>query len=341
MRGHGSAAAPPTPARRTYAPMEPGQERQATQPAPPFPRPATVRPRPPRPPRVEPLPSPVTGRVSPSAAVIARPLLVILPVVTFLVPALLLALTQPPTYTAEARLLVGGFDVRAQAVPGFVEAARTLASTYSRLVETPTIAEPVAEALDLPRSEVDGHISASSVPESSIIRVEGSAADSDRAVELAAAASEALLNYSGSTRQSASAAEELLAQFEEASQVFTTADAERARIAAAVEASASPSAALRQQLALAESRAAAARLRADTLAQRYAELEQGGPASGGIDLVAPAVATGNDRSATIQLAIAAAVGLGLVVGVALATMVVNREVSQGRRREMAVDPTAA
>src|SRR5206468_5370899 len=94
-----------------------------------------TRPAPPRRSRrTDPVPSPVTRRVAPSAAAIARPLLVLLPVLTFLVPSLLVAFAKEPVHTAEARLLVGGFDAQSQAIPGFVSATESLASTFARLV---------------------------------------------------------------------------------------------------------------------------------------------------------------------------------------------------------------
>jgi hypothetical protein len=267
------------------------------------------------------------GRVPPSAAVIARPMLLLLPIVTFLVPALVITMAQKPTYTAESRLLVGGFNVDAQAVPGFVEAARTLAATYARLVDTPVIDVPVAEALDISPDDVS--ISATSVPESSIIRIQGTSSSEERAIQLADAAADALLEYADTTASSAAGAEQLLQDYQAAAQRYNEAEAERARLAAA--AGDSPGPELRQQIAAAEARAAAEQLRAESLAQQYADRERGGN-QGLLDVVAPAASNGSDRRSKVQLAVAAAVGMGLVVGVALATLVVNRQSTATRAR---------
>src|SRR5439155_19556191 len=145
------------------------------------------------------IPSPVTGRVAPSAAAIARPLLVLLPVLTFLFPSLVVAFTKEPVHTAEARLLVGGFDAQAQAIPGFVSAAQSLASTYARLVGTPAIADGVLADLKLPKGSANGHISATSVPQSSIIRVEGTGKNRAEALRYAQAAADGLLSYARRT----------------------------------------------------------------------------------------------------------------------------------------------
>jgi len=47
-----------------------------------------------------------------------------------------------------------------------------------------------------------------------------------------------------------------------------------------------------------------------------------------VRIVAPAIYVGDDRKSTVELAIAASVGLGLVAGVALATLVVNQQVAR-------------
>lgn len=304
--------------------MEPGKDRPAPLLTETGPR--AVPDREPHQPRKQPSRPSAAGRIPPSAAVIARPMLLLLPVVTFLVPALVITLAQKPTYTAESRLLVGGFNVEAQAVPGFVEAARTLAATYARLVDTPVIDVPVAEALDISPGEVA--ISATSVPESSIIRIEGKSSSEERAIQLADAAADALLEYADDTASSAAGAEQLLRDFQAASQRYNEAEAERARLVEA--AGESPGPEVRQQIAAAEARAAAEQLRAESLAEQYADRERG--SGGNLDVVAPAASNGSDRRSKVQLAVAAAVGMGLVVGVALATLVVNRQSTATRTR---------
>jgi capsular polysaccharide biosynthesis protein len=271
------------------------------------------------------MPSPVTGRISPSAAVISRPLLVLLPMLTFLVPSLFLAFITQPVHTSEARLLVGGFDVQAQAVPGFVEASRTLASTYARLVSTPAIVKPVADALGAPASEVSGHISATSVPDSSIIRVEGTADNERDATRFADAAATALKEYASG---GAVDADSVLAEYQQAATADAAAQASLVQIKAAVAASPAPSEALRTQQAEAQAAADAAKLQADTVAERYRALQQRSGTSSSIELVAPAAYVGSDRRSTLQLAAVTAIGLGLVVGVALATLVVNQPIRQ-------------
>jgi hypothetical protein len=269
---------------------------------------------------------PAARRLTPSQAVVARPFLVVVPVLVLLVPALLVALARPPVHSAESRLLVGGLNVEAQAVPGFVEASRTLAETYSRLVPTRAIEERAAEILNLDVEDVEGHIDATSVPESSIIKITGTGDDSEDAVRFAAAAAEALEDYAD---QSATTEEieTLLEEFRQASltlnQVLATRDALDRQYNARVDAGSATQADV-DALTAAQADVDSARLEADTLASAYTELRELSTGSGNIDLIAPASYDGDDRSRNLQLAIAAPVLLGLIAGVALATLVANR-----------------
>lgn len=276
------------------------------------PRPA----RPPAPPR----------RVTPSQAVAAHPFLVVLPVLLLMVPALAFAFARQPVHTAEARLLVGGFNVEAQAVPGFVEASRTLAETYSRLVTTPAIAERAATLLEVDVEDVVDHIDATSVPESSIIRVTGTGTTQAASVRFAAAAAEALEAYADESGAGTDL-EALLDEFRAASLVLNQTTARRdalqrsydARVAAGTVTEADLGA-----LSEAEADVDRAQLEADTLAAAFADQRGRSGASGNIDLVAPASHVGTDQRSNVQLAIVGPLLLGLIVGVALATLVANR-----------------
>lgn len=265
-------------------------------------------------------------RLTPSQAVVARPFLVVLPALVLLVPALLVAFARPPVHTAEARLLVGGLNVEAQAVPGFVEASRTLAATYSRLVPTRAIEERVAEILGVDLDDVEGHVDATSVPESSIIKVTGTGDDADDAVRYAAAAAEALEAYAESAATSATR-ETLLDEYRQASLELNRTTAQRdalerqynARVAAGTATDADVEA-----LTAAQADVDRAALEAQTLAAAYSEQRQLSTGSGTLDLIAPSSYIGDDRTKNLQLAIAAPVLLGLIAGVALATIVANR-----------------
>jgi hypothetical protein len=265
-------------------------------------------------------------RLTPSQAVVARPFLVVLPVLVLLVPALVVALARPPVHTAEARLLVGGLNVEAQAVPGFVEASRTLAETYSRLVSTRAVEERVAAILQVDVEDVVGHVDATSVPESSIIKVSGEGDDAESAVRFAAAAAQALDDYADEAATTAEL-DALLDEFRQASltlnQAIARRDALDRQYNARLDAGSATDADL-EALTAAQADLDRARLEADTLATAYSEQRELSTGSGNLDLIAPASHGGDDRGRNLQLAIAAPVLLGLIAGVALATLVANR-----------------
>jgi hypothetical protein len=269
-------------------------------------------------------------RLTPSQAVVSRPLLVALPILVLLIPSVALALARQPVYTAESRLLVGGFNVEAQAVPGFVEASRTLSQTYSRLVPTRAIAERVAEILKLDVDQVDGHIDATAVPESSIIEVTGTGDDQGEAIRFSAAAAQALEDYADQAGGT-SGADNLLDEYRQASVALNQATARQnalkrqydARVAAGTATDAD-----QEALSAAQADVSRANLEATTLAGVYTSSRESQGGSGNIDLVAPASGAGNDRQSKLQIAIAGPLLLGAVAGVALATLVANRRQQQ-------------
>jgi capsular polysaccharide biosynthesis protein len=273
---------------------------------------------------------PNAARVSPSAAAIARPALVLLPILTFLVPGVALALLRTPTYTADARVLVGGFDVETRAVPGYVEASQNLAATYSRLVGTPVIARTAAKTLGTSTANARAHISATVIPESPIIQVEGQATSERQAVIYADAAAKALLSYAEAPTVTDRAKPRQ--DYLDASKALALAQAEQRRLEAAASATAAPSAALTAQIAAAEAQVATAQLQADAAAETYKQSLTSSSSFGNLQLIADAAGAGSDRQSVLQMVIAAAVGLGLVAGITLATLVVNRAPDAERRQ---------
>ncbi len=93
------------------------------------------------------------------------------------------ALARPTTYTASARLAVGGSSLAAQAVPGFADASKQLASNYARFVET----EPVVAALSPSDRGAVHTVSASPVPDSNVVLLEATASTEGAATRAAQA----------------------------------------------------------------------------------------------------------------------------------------------------------
>ncbi len=251
-------------------------------------------------------------RIPPSTAVVMRPALVLLPVLGFLLPSLLLAVVRTPTYTAESRMLVAGFDVSAAAVPGIADASRNLAGTYARIVDTDVVIAAVVKATGLPRRDVAGHISGSAITDSAILRVRATASSSHRASTLATATAKAITDYAD--RLGAAGSANLLASYQTAVEEQKLADAELQRVQATPGAPA-------DQIAKAQAADAAAALRTDRAAAQFSSTGTGSQ----VRVARLAVDVSNDKRSAIELALILSILLGLVVGVGLATLVANRE----------------
>ena len=99
---------------------------------------------------------------------------------------------KTPTYTAEARLVVGKTAQLSNlaAIPGLDAAGQSLASSYSRLASTDSVQQATAKRLG---GTLNGSLSASPIALAPIVVVEGSATTSDGAVAIAKAGSAALV----------------------------------------------------------------------------------------------------------------------------------------------------
>lgn len=111
----------------------------------------------------------------------------------FLIGALY-GLVRPPTYTAEARLIVGKSIsiVNEAATAGLPSAAAQFASNYARLAGTEGVNADAAKRLGL--KTIDGTISASPIPDSPIIRVDSTASSQAAATALANAGAQAIID---------------------------------------------------------------------------------------------------------------------------------------------------
>lgn len=125
---------------------------------------------------------------------------------------------KTPTYTAETRLIVGKTVNlnNIAATPGLSVAGTELAVTYSRLLATPSV---MADAEKRAGSAgAGGSVAASPIPQSPIIRVEGSGKSSGAAVAQANAGAKALVKAVGDVNAAQQAfVDDLLRKYREAS----------------------------------------------------------------------------------------------------------------------------
>ena len=92
---------------------------------------------------------------------------------------------KPPIYTAETRLAIGAQGLSSYAIPGFALAAQELAADYARYVSLAQDGSALTAALGSRSAEIVG-LSASPVPNSSVVSVEAQSRDSALAIRAAA-----------------------------------------------------------------------------------------------------------------------------------------------------------
>jgi hypothetical protein len=126
-------------------------------------------------------------------------------------------LARSPVWKAQSRLIVGK-TVSADnlaATAGLADAEISIAANYTKLVGTPAVTKAVVKQLG---HEIDGSLSASAVPDSSVILVDSSGTSSAAAVKLADAGSKALVSAVETLNQQTTATnQDLLTRFNTAS----------------------------------------------------------------------------------------------------------------------------
>jgi capsular polysaccharide biosynthesis protein len=78
---------------------------------------------------------------------------------------------RKPQYTATTKLTVGSVDYRTQSVPGFAQAAQTLASSYALTIRSSAVLAPLARTEHTTEAAIAGAVSATAVPNSTIFTI--------------------------------------------------------------------------------------------------------------------------------------------------------------------------
>ena len=307
-RGPEPAAAEPVPERAepVREPAEPFREpaEPVREPAEPVREPAAPDAAVPPPPE-----RPFRG---PLESALRHPFLAIVPVVVLVGVAAAIGLTRDPTYTAEARISVGRVDVPAYTLQGVIIGNGTLASGYSRTIDAEPVVGPAGNAVGLSPSQARDRLSASPIPETTLIRVEADGPNQKDAVKLANAGSRSLINYvEDLNREQESSG--LLRQFRVA-----RARAERAKTTLdRLLEDPRPS---RAALEKARLNLATAQLESETIGNQY-RATQGGPESQDLlQFVAPAAEATSDRRSTFERLLLIGLAAGVLVGLALALL---------------------
>lgn len=242
--------------------------------------------------------------------------LVAAPVIVFVVIAGIVASARAPTYTAEARLMVGRLNLStAGAVQGFAGAAQDLAQSYPLAITADGVVDPLAKRFGTTPTVIRSRVSASDVPLSSIVRITATGTSAHDAIALVNASSDSLTAFLTKYNRDNPDVRHLRGLLQ-AAEVKLQAD--QAAAPPLVQHPATPFqqraiATLASQRAIVN--AIAANYQSSVLTQAVSSLLQ--------PLVSAHTAT-SDRTSKLQIAVFAALVAGLVVGLALATLRANK-----------------
>jgi len=260
--------------------------------------------------------------VGPASAIARHPIVFLLVFVLCAGAGVALGVARQPIYTAEARLNVGTTDVVNNALPAYVVATQTLAGNYSRAIGSPQVVAPTARALRRSPDSVARHVSATPVPNSSVIRIQATGPDSRAAADLANASARSLVRYVGSLDADRAANDGMLKQYRTAVVEQTRAEQRRTSLRRRYEAN--PTGRLRSELRDATARYRTAKLQVDALGSQYQNSQQTQRTTNVVQPLSFATIGGSDfRDALALRALTGAV-VGLVLGAALVTLIANR-----------------
>jgi len=251
-------------------------------------------------------------------AIRERPALFLAPVAIGLILGLLAGLVRSPTYTAESRLAIARVSVATQALPGFAAGVQDLAVTYSRLATADDVTREAARLLNTQPQDVRGHITGSPIPKSPLFRLEATGSSADEAIATANATGQALRTYVSELNADNPDSERIYGAFLLAAR--DRVEAQRAVRAAEAAAVRRPNARSLQRLVNAQSRAAGAALRADSLRDQYSASIAGTGSASILQVVNPASSARSDRGDAIQRLAVLGLLFGLLIGLMLVVL---------------------
>jgi capsular polysaccharide biosynthesis protein len=232
-------------------------------------------------------------------------------------------LYREATYTATSENVVRALSPSVAQLPGAIQAAQDLASNQSRLIDSDGIATPVAQRLDTTSAYVAAHVSATPVPDSTVIRVEAQAPSADAAIELANESARAFARYVNEQTTSEAEGTEILELYRAASAAYQRELAAKQGVDRAGD-EASPTARLRVAAAV-----DAAQLRRQALSAQYQTVIQSQGTAPTVKPFVVAHTATSDRVPTAEMLGVAGAVAGFVLGAALAVLLANR---RSRRR---------
>jgi hypothetical protein len=232
-------------------------------------------------------------------------------------------LVRPPVYTADARLIVGqGVNITdPSAVAGLAPAEASLASDYSRLISTQSVIADAGAQLGHPDS-LGGTLDASPIPESDIIRVDGSAGSAAAAQALTNAGAKALVDeVNDIINANNQALNTDLAQYRSFESQISNDTAQEQADQNRLASPKADTASLQDQITTLKSDIDALQLEAtavdDDYTAQYSPVQEEEEV---LRVSSPAAPTGNDKSEFLEIGVMAGLLGGALVGVAVAAV---------------------
>jgi capsular polysaccharide biosynthesis protein len=237
-------------------------------------------------------------------------------------------LARKSVYSATAVANAGSLNIFAQAVPGFVQAAQTLATTYSRLGTSDAVLGSVSRASGLPISTVASRVYLVPVADSSVMDITGEGPTASAATRLANEEFDALAAYITRLAEASQVGNMYLGQIQALNTQLTKlsdqATVLRNRLGAAAAVNASP------QLATLNTRIATLRVHLQGVENLYESALQDATGSDTLALISRPTSASSDRTSGFERYIVAA-----EVGALLVALLIGL-ILEDRRTKLAV-----
>ncbi len=270
----------------------------------------------------------------------AHPILIVLVIIVLAAGGAVVGSRKPRTYSAQATINVGKSDIATQATPGYVVAAEALASSYSRLVSSDYVIRPSAAALGASPASIASRLSAVPIPNEPTFTITAQGSSTQRAVRLANLAVRALLRYVSNSITSQGGPSQLLARYQAAQATADELQARAQRLQRQLDGTATSTitattptqpGVTRNEVIRAKVIAQSAALQAQGLSSQYLNLAQTTVAPQ-LDVLTNATgASSNNRIQNIEKYGIIGAAAGLIIGLALATLVGMIETRRSRR----------
>lgn len=243
---------------------------------------------------------------------------------------------RKPTFTATTKLTVGTVDYKTQSVPGFVEAAQTLASSYALTVRSAQVLVPLARTEHTSEAAIAQAVSATAVPNSTVFSISAKQPSSAEAVRLVNAAARQAKRTIGALNTTPRDEARAMAQYRRYTLQAATA---QQKLATLKHDQAIGDTVSDAQLASAQTAIDAAQARASAYSLQYQSIISGNqPQSESrlLTIIQPAVGAASDKRSYLERYIAFGIAAGLVLGILLALIIPRR-----RRRDPLAPPSPA